>query len=618
MIKLSAGKGSLLMVLAFVSATCGGGKDVPNLTGSWTGTCTIGTKTAIMLDITVDAVGHISGTVVNLIEGGTASLNGSVLGDTLNASYSYPQGTTGSVNGTLVPASSDQMTSNMTINEAGAEFPASCAFKRGSAGSSPVSPGDVDAFCTMYGQCAGVSMTMTELQMCRQMALPILQLMPDPEYSKACFARLTCAQLLDDVQLQAAVAACLNVDSSTVVCSGSTLHGCSKTGKCTDVDCSAACTAVGYSFVGCVDDSSAGHQKCGCASGGAPAIPATPAPSPFPDSSGPLPIPDAGAPRPIPDAAPPAPCAQMGLVKTTNAFDLALRGKTLFVADGTGGLKIVDVTSSLSAGVIGTFPSQGDLVAVTTDDRYVYALDATAGLLIIDAANPAAPTLVGSLRLADASSNIPMPPASAGQGGIAVAGSRVYAGGTWGTGLCTIDVSAPATPALVGSCSSESRLTRAGNFRVRDSFLYATALIEFLTVNVANPSGPLVIGSFEPSQTVVSGSPAFLGSVVVLPGASGTSIVSLASPTSPTMVSLLDQSANAAAAAGDYALLASYDGLRFVDLSNVTQPRLLAGCSSSSSSSSGSKLLVQGNQAFLASGSGGVSIWDLYPERLPK
>ena len=97
-------------------------------------------------------------------------------------------------------------------------------------------------------------------QECQQLTATMYDFIPDPDYTNNCINGLSCAQLSDTTSVQG----CLDLDDASIVCNGSTLHGCSNTGKCSDVDCTSVCGLLGLTFDYCGFDSSKNHNVCFC------------------------------------------------------------------------------------------------------------------------------------------------------------------------------------------------------------------------------------------------------------------------------------------------------------------------------------------------------------------
>jgi hypothetical protein len=90
--------------------------------------------------------------------------------------------------------------------------------------------------------------------------------------------------------------------------------------------------------------------------------------------------------------------------------------------------------------LVGTFDTPSTTRDVAFAGGLVYVADGTSGLRILDVSNPAIPVEVGALDL----------PTGASQG-VAVVGSRAYLADST-AGLRIVDVTTPSAPSLLGGC----------------------------------------------------------------------------------------------------------------------------------------------------------------------
>jgi hypothetical protein len=90
-------------------------------------------------------------------------------------------------------------------------------------------------------------------------------------------------------------------------------------------------------------------------------------------------------------------------VKIVDTLDVnTLAVKTFaYVADGESGLQILDVTTSASPFLVGSYNTPGQACNVEIVDGLAYVADREGGLQIINVSTPSAPTLVGSFATAD-------------------------------------------------------------------------------------------------------------------------------------------------------------------------------------------------------------------------
>ena len=114
---------------------------------------------------------------------------------------------------------------------------------------------------------------------------------------------------------------------------------------------------------------------------------------------------------------------------------LALQGKYGYVGAGAR-LKVVDVSNHARPTTVGQSAFLPDLVqGVAVADRYAYLADGEGGLRVVDVDDPASPTLAGFLEMPEDAR------------GIALAGDYAYVA-TGEGGLRIIDISSPVSPTL--------------------------------------------------------------------------------------------------------------------------------------------------------------------------
>lgn len=98
------------------------------------------------------------------------------------------------------------------------------------------------------------------------------------------------------------------------------------------------------------------------------------------------------------DVTDPARPREIGHLNTPGwAGDLALDGRTLYVADGPGGLRVLDVADPAAPREIGALPTAVRAYGIDHAAGRVYVADNAGGLRIVDVADPTAPADLGAL-----------------------------------------------------------------------------------------------------------------------------------------------------------------------------------------------------------------------------
>lgn len=258
---------------------------------------------------------------------------------------------------------------------------------------------------------------------------------------------------------------------------------------------------------------------------------------------------------------------------------LEVVGNTAYVAAGTAGLVVFDLTDELNPRRSGGLDTPGFCSFVTVAGNYAFLIDGREGLLIVDVSVPSTPRLVGSypnppgtgpdsrpkrhhsvavqgnrayltstdslLILDITDPRIPAPlssfalPATIFSRELTVAGNKLYLAAR-NAGLLIIDVSDSLAPRLLGTYT---RL----NADVRYVDLYGSFAVishwDFLQViDVSNPATPTPVGQYVPGFTIVGlkivGDLAVLGlwrNLEYLPK-SNIAILSVADITAPALI----------------------------------------------------------------------------------
>lgn len=171
-----------------------------------------------------------------------------------------------------------------------------------------------------------------------------------------------------------------------------------------------------------------------------------------------------------------------------NANDVRVAAGYAYVADGASGLQIVDVNNPLAPVLIAGFDTPGTATDVAVLNGRAYVADGVAGLRVIDVSLPVAPLAVGAVDT----------PGNA-RGVDAVDDFAVVADAHGGVHI--VSVANPASPVIRGSAHMRANsVSRAADVVVRDRFAYVAdgsdaALGGLRVVDFRNPLTPVVVGS---------------------------------------------------------------------------------------------------------------------------
>lgn len=211
-----------------------------------------------------------------------------------------------------------------------------------------------------------------------------------------------------------------------------------------------------------------------------------------------------------------------------NANDVFVTGDTAYVAAGSGGLKIFDVSNPLTPVGTGSL-SGGDAWDVVVRNNTAYVANGAGGLLVIDVSNPTSLQRVGSLALAGTAKGIDVDPAL---------NIAVIAAGS--SGLHVVSLANPASPVRIGGLNGGDvrDVALSGNF----AFL-ADYARSFTSVDLTNPSTPVLRASTPSSlggllqDVTVVGDLAFGAEVFFV---NGVPLVDITTPQSPTPRAILN------------------------------------------------------------------------------
>lgn len=126
----------------------------------------------------------------------------------------------------------------------------------------------------------------------------------------------------------------------------------------------------------------------------------------------------------------------VGAASLSSPWRMTLDGTTLYVADGTAGVKVFDVSTNTPA-QIGSYNTPGTAYDVWVDGTYAFVSDGSSGLRILDISTPSSPVSVGTYNT----------PGTAYA--TRVNNSLAYIAD--GSSVQVIDVSTPSSPAFVKS-----------------------------------------------------------------------------------------------------------------------------------------------------------------------
>jgi hypothetical protein len=262
-------------------------------------------------------------------------------------------------------------------------------------------------------------------------------------------------------------------------------------------------------------------------------------------------------------SAPPAAALLPANLPLTEANGVAVTGNTAYLTDSAG-LHLLDVANPAAPQETGFYPAES-AAGLLVEGAVAYLIS-SGQLHLVDISNPARPQPLGFY---------PLP---GGPAYIAVAGQTAYLG-VGQVGLVMLDVSNPAKPRELGRIAGDTSKVAALGHTV-----YAVDGVDTLRIfDVSDPAQPHLLGAFSPGDVITD--------LAVAP--------SPADPSTPlAYLGTLGQ------------------GVRLVDVSNPAGPREIGAYPSKGSAYS---LALSGNRLYLANGWGtsGLSVVDVSNPAVP-
>lgn len=287
--------------------------------------------------------------------------------------------------------------------------------------------------------------------------------------------------------------------------------------------------------------------------------------------------------------------SEKGNISLNDSLDVFVAGTYAYIADGTAGLSIVDVSNPDTPVSIGSYNTSGTAQGVYVSGTYAYIADGTAGLQVIDISTPSAPTLVGTYATNDSTHDV------------YVSGKYAYlADGA--EGLSVIDVSDPTTPVLAGSYNSSG--TGLGIYISGNYAYLADGADGLAIINIANPATPSLAGASTgfsggtAEGIYISGKYAYLAD-----GDEGLRILDVSDPTSPALLSTVTEAygAHDVYVSGKYAYVGSYT-FSIIDVTDPASPNIV---SETYSIYSLTGIHVAGKYAYASDSGRGLQIFDI-------
>jgi hypothetical protein len=234
-----------------------------------------------------------------------------------------------------------------------------------------------------------------------------------------------------------------------------------------------------------------------------------------------------------------------------------LNGK-IYVAYGTAGLRILDVSNPSSTTLLSTTALGGDSRGAVVSGNYAYIAARDSGVFVVDVTNAASPVKLNTLKTKRAN-------------GIAISGNYLYVAAA-DSGLAVASITSPATPAFVAFTHPGAQYGE--NVAVAGSVAGLTDYNKILFFDVSTPTAPIAKGI---TSTFTTGNEGFAiaGNYAYVPDGDSMKIFNIANLLTPTMVSKIKTGGYGytSAVVGNYCYVASEaTGVRAINISNPAAP----------------------------------------------
>jgi hypothetical protein len=267
----------------------------------------------------------------------------------------------------------------------------------------------------------------------------------------------------------------------------------------------------------------------------------------------------------------------------------------LYVADGSNGLAIFDLSIPSAPSLAATLDTAGFAYDVVVSNHYAYIADGVNGLVIVAVSNPASPSVTGHY---DTPGSVQ---------GLDVKDNYAYLADGSGMYLRVIDISNPAAPALASQLYLPSPLY---DIFVRGNSAYFAAFQSVGRLDVSNPAAPQVYthaaGFLGVNALSVHGNDSI---VVAVLGTSGVRILNDASISNYMALSSYDTAGTASGVFvdGDYAYVA--DGSAGVLILNISTPTNPVMKYQRDTAGNALDIFPNGEYVYVADGTNGIAVF---------
>jgi hypothetical protein len=303
-------------------------------------------------------------------------------------------------------------------------------------------------------------------------------------------------------------------------------------------------------------------------------------------------------------------------------YAVAVRGNYAYVGVGPR-LVVLDISDPAQPTIAGRTEAMPGLVqgvAVDAGGRLAYVAAGSAGLRVVDVSNPASPVEIGACDTTDSALDVAVADGPAGP--------IAYVAADW-DGLLIIDVSNPAAPTQISVYTSING--PADRVTVLDNYAYIAGSFVLEIIDISNASAPTLASSFNsyPGQAYDVAVISTLGAqeagdlpakiAYVANGDAGLRMLDVSDAAAPTAIGVCDTPGTAygVVVSGSLAYVADLSsGLRILD---VADPAAAVEVGSYDTPGNAYSLAVDGtsSHAYVADGSSGLRVVDVSNQAAP-
>lgn len=243
------------------------------------------------------------------------------------------------------------------------------------------------------------------------------------------------------------------------------------------------------------------------------------------------------------------------------ANGVAVNGNYAYVAAGSAGLQVVDVTNRSNPQIVASLSLPGNENDVRLLANFAYIAAGSSGLHVVDITNPLAPVLRGTFSTSGTALDV------------AVRGNTAYVAN--GTNLVLVDVTNPAAMMRIGSLSLSGTIQGVDVDAQRHLAVVAAGTNGVYVIDILNPAAPVLRGAAstgDARDVAIGGTVAFVADYQ-----NSTTSVDISNPSAPVVLShITDPNLGGflqdIVLSGNFALAADVKFVNGVPITDITAP----------------------------------------------